>query len=130
MAATISSYVLDGGLDVLNTEATTIVICNDEPTTYNEANTTFKLGQKVFGAGNCFSSPQDVVISENLTRRKVSSYAVTDGAVSASGTATHFAVVDASRLLLRGTLASGQDVIDTQTFTLSSFDVMIDINSS
>ena len=122
--------MIDGGLEVLNNEATTIVICSDEPTKFNEANTTFKLGQKVFGAGNVFSSPEDVIISPTITRRKVASAAVTDGAVSVTGTATHFAVLDATRLLLRGTLASEQDVTEPQTFTLSSFDVSIDIDNS
>ena len=59
--------------------------------------------------------------------RKVTSAAVTDGSVTTTGTASHYAVVDSanSRLLATGALASSQAVTSGNTFTLAAFDVGI-----
>jgi len=48
--------------------------------------------------------------------------AITDGAVTATGTATHYAIVDTvnSRLLATGSLSASQAVTNGNTFTLTS----------
>jgi hypothetical protein len=52
--------------------------------------------------------------------------AITDGSVTATGTATHYAIVDTSatyggpRLLATGSLSASQAVTSGNTFTLSS----------
>ncbi|MDI6770104.1 MAG: hypothetical protein QMD04_10585, partial [Anaerolineales bacterium] len=59
--------------------------------------------------------------------RKVTVPSISDGAVTATGTATHYAVVDTanSRLLATGALSASQVVTNGNTFTLTAFDIGI-----
>jgi len=52
---------------------------------------------------------------------------ITDGSVSVSGTATHYAILDTvnSRLLATGSLSASQAVSAGNTFTLGSFTIGI-----
>lgn len=124
MVAHVEPRVLDLGLNVLDTEATHIYICNAEPTTFTGASSTNALGSKNFGAGAAFGAPANGGASNS---RKVSSTAITDGAVTATGTATHWVVTDNanSRLLAVGSLAASQAVTNGNTFTLASFDIQL-----
>lgn len=123
MAANVQSRVLDNGLTVLDTEADKIVLCSQEPTTYTEANSTYILGAKTFSTGAAFGSPA----AGSPNGRKVSSTAITDGAISGTGTATNWAVVDTAntRLLAVGSLSSSQAVTNGNTFSLPSFDIRL-----
>jgi len=118
--AQIGDRVLDNGLDVLNSEATALHICSAEPTTYTEAITTYTLGSK-----STYSS--GVVSDKGGGGREVTFPAITDGSVSDTDTATHFAVVDVAntRLLAVQALSSPQAVTSGNTFTLTSFTVGI-----
>lgn len=119
----LADYVLDNGLGKIDTEATDITLCNALPTTYAEANATFALGRKVFGAGGAFGAPA----AGSPNGRKVSSTAITDGSISASGTASHWAAIDTvnSRLHAANTLAASQAVVNGNSFSLPSFDIRI-----
>lgn len=123
MASILQDRVLDSGLSVLDTEATHIYICSADPTTYTEATSTYALGNKSFGAGNVFGSPE----AASPNGRKVTSAAVTDGAINANGTAAKWAVVDATniRLLANGQLSASQGVTSGVAFSLNSFDIRI-----
>ncbi len=123
MADNLQDYVLDNGLGVLNTDATDIVICSAEPTNYTEANATYALGRKVHGAGSCFGAPA----AGSPNGRKVTSAAITDGSVTADGTASKWAVIDTAntRLLAVGSLASSQGVTNGNSFSLPAFDIRI-----
>lgn len=124
MAANVADRVLDLGLNVLDTEADKIYITNAEATTFTQAITTFALGNKNFGAGAVTGSP---AAGTTPTGRKVTTAAVTDGTITATGTATHWAIVDSanSRLLAVGTLAASQGVTNGNTFTLTAFDIKL-----
>ena len=119
----LQSKVLDYGLTVLDTQATHIYICNTEPTTYTQATSTYALGNKNFGAGSVFSAPTD----GTPNGRKVASVAITDGSITANGTAAFWAVVDSgnSALLATGNLNSSQVVTNGNQFTLNSFEIRI-----
>lgn len=121
--AFIADRVLDLGLNVLDTEATHIYVCSAEPADFAAATTTAALGNKNFGAGAVFNAPS----ARTPSGREVLSVAVTDGSVTATGDATHWAVVDAvnSRLLATGSLAAPQTVTSGNTFTLASFAIGI-----
>ena len=123
MAANVASRVLDLGLNVLDTEADKIVLCSQEPTTFTEANSTYKLGEKSFSAAAAFGSPAN----GSPNGRKVSSTAITDGSVTATGTATNWAAIDTanSRLLAVGSLSASQAVTSGNTFSLPSFDIRL-----
>jgi len=116
-------WVLDNGLADLKTQATHIYICSQEPANYAEATTTYALGNKNFGAGNTFTGPS----AGSPNGRKVTTAAVTDGAVTGTGTAARWAIVDSvnSRLLLDNDLASAQAVAAGNIFSLPPFDFRI-----
>lgn len=118
--ATISDYVLDAALSKLDTEADRIDITSQEAATYAEATSTYTLGNST---SLSFGAPTD----GDTSGRKTVAAAITDGSVTATGTATHFAIVDvsATRLLATGSLTASQSVTTGNTFTLASFDVEI-----
>ena len=96
--ATLNDRVFDNGLSVLDLEANKITITSQEATTYAEGNATYALGDST---SLSIAAPSDRVGGG----RKVTVSAITDGSVTASGTATHYAILD--------------------TVTLSSFDIGI-----
>jgi len=120
MAGYLNDRVLDFGLNEIDTNANKLLICNALPTTYAEANATFAMGNKT---GPTISAPQD----NGSNGRKVVISAITDGALTATGTGSHWALVDTanSRLLAAGPVATPQSVANGGIFTTSSFDIYI-----
>lgn len=118
MAAFVNDRVFDNGLTVLDTEATGVYLCSQQPTTYTEAITTYALAAK--SSGFTSGAPADGATNG----RRVTFPAVTDGTCSATGTATHYAVVDSanSRLLLAHTLNASVATATGATMTLAAFD--------
>lgn len=123
MASVVGDYVLDNGLAALDTLASHIYICSQDPTSYTEAVSTYALGNKNFGAGAAVGAPA----AGSPNGRKVTTVAITDGNVTGSGTAAKWAIVDAtnSRLLANGALASSQAVTAGNTFSLGAFDIRL-----
>jgi len=120
MPGKVNSWGLDNGLLGLKANATHIYICSAEPTDYASATTTLALGNKNFGAGNVFGAPAD----RTPNGRKITTTAVTDGAITGTGNATRWAIVDAvnSRLLVDNDLAATQAVTAGNVFSLPAFD--------
>jgi len=121
MAASLEDRVLDLGLNVLDTETSSVSVCSSEPTTIAIAATSGLLGYKGWGAGNAFGSPA----AGSPNGRKVSSVAITDGTITTSGTASWWAAFASGTLHAHGTLSSAQVVTSGNTFTLASFDIRI-----
>ena len=118
----LDSSVLDNGLAVLSDNADRIDICSQEPATYTEATSTYSLGFKDHGvAGSSFGAPE----ARSPSGRKVASTAVTDGAVTGAGTATHYGVSDTANSLLVATnsLSAGQAVTSGNSWSMASFDI-------
>jgi hypothetical protein len=118
LANKVADPVLDGGLTVIDTVATAIHILSADPTVFSDV-ATLTLGNKTWSAGGAFGAPQ----AGDVNGRKVMSTAITDGAVTATGTATKWALVDATRLLANGSLSAPQAVTNGNTFTLASFKI-------
>ena len=118
--ATLNDRVFDNGLTVLDTEANKIVITSQAATTYAEANATYALGNST---SLSIGAPQD----RTAGGREVVVAAITDGSVTGTGTATHYAIIDTvnTRLLATSTLTASQAVTSGNTFTLSSVSVGI-----
>ena len=118
----LNDRVFDSGLAILDTEATRIDICSSEPTTYTQANSTLTLGNKTLGAGD-IGAPA----AGSPNGRQVTVQALTAGSVTATGTATHYAITDTgnSRLLATGALSAPQAVTNGNTFSTSSFTIRI-----
>ena len=113
--ATLNDRVFDQGLSVLDLEANQIHVTSQEATTYAEAITTYTLGNST---SLSIGAPQD----RTGGGREVVVAAITDGSVTGTGTATHYAIVDTvnSLLLATSTLTASQSVTSGNTFTLSS----------
>ena len=118
--ATLNNRVFDQGLSVLDLEANQIHVTSQEATTYAEAITTYTLGNST---SLSISAPQD----RTGGGREVVVAAISDGAITGTGTATHYAIVDTvnSRLLATSTLTTSQAVTNGNTFTLSSIAIGI-----
>jgi hypothetical protein len=117
----IADRVYDNGLTVLDTEATHLYLCSLEPTTFTQATVTNALGSKSLAAG-------DVTLAAGAPNgRQAGVLALTAGAVSATGTATHYAIVDFtnSRLLATAALSASQAVTSGNTFTTTAFTIRI-----
>jgi hypothetical protein len=118
--ATLHNDVFDLGLTKLDTDVNALHITSQEATTYAEATSTYTLGNK---ATPTISAPAD----RSGGGRKVTVSAITDGTVTATATATHYALVDTatSRLLATGELDASQAVTNGNPFTLTAFAVGI-----
>ena len=118
--ATISDYVYDAALSKLDLEANRIDITSQEATDYTGATSTYTLGNSTSVS---FGAPQD----GDTSGRKTTCAAISDGTVTGSGTATHYAITDTSntRLLCTGSLTTSQAVVSGNTFTVAAFDVEI-----
>jgi hypothetical protein len=118
--ASLADRVFDNGLTVLDTEANRIDITSQESTTYTEATSTHTLGNST---SLSIAAPSDRAGGG----REVIAAAISDGSVSGTGTATHYAIVDTSnsRLLATGALSASQSVTSGNTFSLASFTIGI-----
>jgi hypothetical protein len=118
----LNDRVFDNGLTILDTEANRLDICSSEPTTYTAATSTASLGNKSLGAGD-IGAPA----AGSPNGRQVTVSALTAGSVTATGTATHYAITDTgnSRLLATGALTASQAVTNGNTFSTSSFTIRI-----
>lgn len=118
--ATLNDRVFDNGLTILDTEANAIHVTSQEATDYTGATSTYTLGNST---SLSIGAPGD----RSGGGRKVTVAAISDGSITGTGTATHYAIVDTvnSRLLVTGTLTASQSVTNGNTFTLASFDIGI-----
>lgn len=118
--STLNNRVFDNGLTVLDTEANRLDITSQEATTYANATSTYSLGNST---SLSIAAPSD----RGAGGRQVVVAAISDGSVTGTGTATHYAIVDTvnSRLLATGSLTESQAVTSGNTFTLGSFTIGI-----
>jgi len=118
--ATLNDRVFDNGLSVLDTEANKILLTSQEATTYAEANATYALGNST---SLSIAAPSD----KSGGGREVVVAAISDGSITGTGSATHYAIVDTSnsRLLATSSLSSSQSVTSGNSFTLASFTIGI-----
>lgn len=115
MAKFTADSVLDAALDKVAT-ATTYCICSQQPTTRTEAVTTYNLGSKAITGGAFTKANGDV------SGRKTTVAAQTGISITATGTANHIALVDATEILHVTTLPA-QGVTSGNTANVSAFDV-------
>jgi hypothetical protein len=121
MANLLSDYALDNGLVAIKTYADRIYICSQDPSSYTDATGTYALGSNYFGSGNVFNGP----VAGTPNGRQITSNPISNGAVTATGTALKWAVVDTvnARLLANGSLSAAQSVTSGGGFTLGAFTI-------
>lgn len=122
--AFLNDNTLDNGLAALKAAATHVYINSAEPATYTAATSTNALGNKNFGAGAVYPA---AIAAGSPSGRKLTTAAITDGSVTATGTATHYSVVTsgATRLEVAQSLSASQGVTSGNTFTLTAADVRL-----
>jgi len=106
--------VFDAALGEID-NGTTLTICSSEPANYAGISGV-ALGSK---SSPSFTGPADGTTSG----RKITIDAITDGSVTATGTASHWALDDGATLLAAGALDSSQSVTSGNTFTLTAIDI-------
>ena len=118
--AYLNDRVFDEGLSILDLEANAVHVTSAEATDYTEATSTYTLG---------LSSSLSIAAPSDRTGggRKVTVSSIADGAITGTGTVTHYALVDTvnSRLLATAALTASQSVTNGNTFTLATFDIGI-----
>ena len=115
----INDEVFDQGLDYADTNGTRIDITSQVATTYAEATSTYTLGNKTgLNTGATEAGATD--------GRRVIVPAITDGSVTGTDTATHWALTDgASVLLATSPLSAPQAVTTGNSFALDAISITI-----
>jgi hypothetical protein len=118
MAKSVHNDVLDGALGVIDTNANSMIACSAEPTSRTEAVTTYALADVAM-------TGTDFTISDGDTNgRKLAVAAKTGVTVDTTGTATHIALVDGTRLLYVTTCTS-QALTQGNTVDFPTWDIEI-----
>ena len=110
-----STDILDAALVEL-AEATLIHICSAEPADYAAV-----AGVSLGSAACSVGAPA----GNGTLSRKATVAAVTAGTVTANGTATHYAIVDGSRLLVAKVLQASKAVVTGSPWTMGAFDIPV-----
>lgn len=111
----LNDNVMDDGLNALIAGATRLDICDTEPATYTAATSTNSLGNKT---GLTLTGPAD----GSPNGRAATIPQITDGNVTATGTAGYYALTDNAAVLWAAqALSATQAVTSGNTFTLASF---------
>lgn len=118
MAKSVLDAVLDAAFSEISTNCNLMTACSAEPTTRTEAVTTYALADAVMSSGDFTTANGDT------SGRKVTVAAQAGEAVDTSGTATHVALVDGTRLLYVTTCTS-QALTSGNTVDFSAWDIEI-----
>lgn len=118
MAKSVHDDVLDGAFDIIRNNGNLITVCSAQPTTRTEAVTTYALADVVVDSTDFTKANGDV------SGRKLTVGAQNSVPVDASGTATHIAIVDATRLLYVTTCTS-QALTSGNQVNLPAWDIEI-----
>src|SRR4026208_2076194 len=100
MAKSVNDLVLDGAFDILD-QANIMNVCSAEPTTRTEAITTLPLADVAMTVNTDYTKANG-----DTSGRKCTVAAKSGVTVDSSGTATHVALTDATRLLYVTTCTS------------------------
>ena len=115
--AYLNDNVFDSGLSWAQTNGTRLDICSAEPTTYAGI-ASVSLGNDTVTTGAPTNGATD--------GRRVIVGAITEGEVTDTGSATHWALSDGDALLVAtGPLSASQSVTDGNTFTLDAISLTI-----
>lgn len=120
----LNDNTLDNGLAALKAAADRVYLCSAEPATYLQASSTFALGNKNVAAGAVFPN---AIAAGSPSGRKLSTLAISDGAITATGTASHWSVVTSgsSRLEVAQALSATQAVTNGNPWSMPASDVRL-----
>ncbi len=118
MAKSVHNDVLDGALNIVKNNATLMTLCSAQPTTRTAAVTTYALADVAMSSGDFSIADGDV------SGRKMTVAAKNAITVDTTGTGTHVAICDGSRLLYVTTCTS-QAVTSGNTVNIPAWDIEI-----
>jgi len=118
MAKSVHNDVLDGAFDVVD-QSNLMIACSAEPTTRTEAVTTYALADATMVADTDYTKADG-----DTNGRKVTVAAKSTITVDTTGTATHVALVDGTRLLYVTTCTS-QALTSGNTVNFPAWDIEI-----
>lgn len=120
--AYVNDSVFDNGLNWAVTEGVRLDICSADPTnSYTGATSLYSLGS-TSNTPVSVSSPAP----NSPDGRKVVIEPISDGEVTATGTASHWALTDGQSVVIAsGSLTSAVAVTQGSTFTLTGIDIAI-----
>jgi len=115
MVAYLHDDALDNGLAEIDDNVTVLHILSQAVTVYGDV-ATYSLGNK---------TPPVIGVPEagDVSGRKIVVSAITDGSVTGTGTASHYALVSGSKLYVCQELDTPQGVTSGNTFSLEAFDI-------
>lgn len=114
----LNDEVKDQGLDYATANGTRLYLCSAEPTTYTEATSTYALGNATVTTSATSDGTTD--------GRKVEVSAILNGTTTASGSATHWALTDASSILVAAdSLNASKSVTSGNLFSMEAFTLTI-----
>lgn len=120
---------LDGALNIIKTGAGAVgpsnlmVVLSAEPTTFTEANATFRLAGVAMASGDFTLANGD---GAGTTPRKATMTAKNAVSISASGTATHVALIDTvNSLVLEVTTCTSQVLTSGGTVNIPAWKIEI-----
>ena len=118
--ASLNDLVFDGGLDVIDASTENLYLLSADPGLVWANIASYNLGIK---ANPAIAAPSD----RSGGGREVVVTAITDGSVTDTGTATHFALTDDSgtAILVSGAISASQVVTTGNVFTLTEFSIGI-----
>lgn len=118
--ASLHNDVFDNGLSTIDNNTETLHICNADPGLTWGNIATYGIGNK---ATPTIAAPSD----RGAGGREVVISAITDGSVTSTDTASHFALTDDSetKILVSGALGGSVAVSSGNSFTLTEFSVGI-----
>lgn len=116
--AYINDAAYDAALAYIITNGTRLELCSAEPANY--------AGIAAVALGNKTSLAIGAAANGAVSGRRVTVAAITNGSVTANGTATHWAIHNGSNTLVAsGSLSASQVVTSGNTFTNAAFDITI-----
>lgn len=117
MGKKIFAAVYDAQMTFLKDNSKRLVVCSAEPTTYEEANTTYALASADLVPAS-FTGPVDGPVSG----RMLTLNPVENITIAVSGTATHIVLIDTtnSRILMV-TVCTAQNLVAANKVTVDSF---------
>lgn len=119
MAKSVHNDVLDAALAVI-AAATRMDVCTQEPTTRTQATSTYTLGNVTLTAG--VGNGDYTVADGDTSGRKITVLAQTIASASGTGSGTHIALCDGTRLLYVTTMTS-QPITTGNQIDISAFDI-------
>jgi len=119
MAKSVHDDVLDGALNIIRNTANKLTVCRAQPTTYAEANATYKQAEVAVDSG-------DFTIADDASGRKVTVAQQADISITDSNNATHVALVDSGNSkLLYVTTCTEQALTSGNTVTVPAWKINI-----